>query len=156
MIATVGLAFLAGILSVLSPCVLPLLPIVLGAAQAEHRLGPAALAVGLALSFTVIGLFVATVGFAIGLDSDVFRILSAMVLIGVDTRDGRPVKWLVENSWGADRGDKGRWALYDEWFDAYVFAVIIHKNHLPDDVLGLLETEPEVLPAWDPMRAAFH
>ncbi len=83
MIGTIGLAFLAGVLSVLSPCVLPLLPVVLGAAQTEHRLGPAALASGLALSFTLIGLFVATIGFTIGLDGDVFRILSAMLLIGV-------------------------------------------------------------------------
>jgi len=74
MIGTLGLAFLAGILSILSPCVLPLLPIVLGTAQAEHRLGPVALAAGLAVSFTAIGLFVATIGFAIGLDTDVFRV----------------------------------------------------------------------------------
>lgn len=85
MIATIGLAFLAGVLSVLSPCVLPLLPIVLGTAQSEHRLGPVALAGGLALSFTVIGLFVATIGFAIGLDTDVFRAISAVLLIGVGT-----------------------------------------------------------------------
>jgi cytochrome c-type biogenesis protein len=83
MIATLGLAVLAGVLSVLSPCVLPLLPIVLGTAQSEHRLGPAALAAGLAVSFTVIGLFVATIGFAIGLDTDVFRLISAMLLIGI-------------------------------------------------------------------------
>jgi cytochrome c-type biogenesis protein len=82
-IATLGLAFLAGVLSILSPCVLPLLPIVLGTAQSEHRLGPAALAAGLAVSFTLIGLFVATIGFAIGLDTDVFRAISAMLLIAV-------------------------------------------------------------------------
>ncbi len=81
MVATLGLAFLAGILSVLSPCVLPLLPLVLGAAASEHRLGPAALAAGLALSFVVIGLFVATVGFAIGLDTDVFRTVAAILLV---------------------------------------------------------------------------
>lgn len=81
MVATLGLAVLAGILSVLSPCVLPLLPLVLGAAASEHRLGPAALAAGLALSFVAIGLFVATVGFAIGLDAGVFRIVAALMLI---------------------------------------------------------------------------
>ncbi|MGC5779465.1 cytochrome c biogenesis CcdA family protein [Methylobacterium sp. NFXW15] len=81
MVATLGLAFLAGILSVLSPCVLPLLPLVLGAAASEHRLGPAALAAGLALSFVVIGLFVATIGFAIGLDAGVFRVAAAILLI---------------------------------------------------------------------------
>ena len=78
-----GLAFLAGVLTVLSPCVLPLLPIVLGAAASRHRLGPLALAGGLALSFTAIGLFVATIGFAMGLDTGVFRAVSAVVLIGV-------------------------------------------------------------------------
>lgn len=83
MIGTLGLAGLAGLLSVLSPCVLPLLPLVLGAAAAEHPLGPAVLAAGLALSFTVIGLFVATLGFAIGLDGAVFRGVGAGLLIAV-------------------------------------------------------------------------
>jgi cytochrome c-type biogenesis protein len=85
MIGTLTLALFAGVLSVLSPCVLPLLPIVLGTAQSEHRLGPAALASGLAVSFTAIGLFVATIGFAIGLDTDVFRAISAGLLIAVGT-----------------------------------------------------------------------
>jgi cytochrome c-type biogenesis protein len=81
--ATPGLALLAGVLTALSPCVLPLLPIVLGTAASQHRFGPAALALGLALSFTIIGLFVATAGFAMGLDSGVFRTVSAILLIGV-------------------------------------------------------------------------
>ena len=81
MIAQLGLAFLAGLLSVLSPCVLPLLPLVLGAAASEHRLGPAALAAGLALSFTAIGLFVAAIGFTIGLDTDLFREVAALLLV---------------------------------------------------------------------------
>jgi cytochrome c-type biogenesis protein len=77
----IGLAFLAGLLSTLSPCVLPLLPIVLGAAASEHRLGPVALAGGLALSFVAIGLFAATVGFGLGLSSDLFRDVSAALMI---------------------------------------------------------------------------
>lgn len=76
-----GLAFLAGLLSVLSPCVLPLLPLVLGAAAGEHRLAPALLAFGVALSFVVIGLFVATIGFSIGLDGDAFRQAAAVLMI---------------------------------------------------------------------------
>jgi cytochrome c-type biogenesis protein len=81
---SLAFALLAGVLSTLSPCVLPLVPIVLGTAAAEHRWGPAALAAGLALSFTVIGLFVATLGFAAGLDGDVFRVAggAVMMLIG--------------------------------------------------------------------------
>ncbi len=85
MLTTGALAILAGVLSILSPCVLPLLPIILGTAVAEHRLGPAALAAGLALSFTAVGLFVATIGFAIGLDGGVFRLLGAalMAMLGI-------------------------------------------------------------------------
>jgi cytochrome c biogenesis protein CcdA len=77
---TTTLAFLAGVLSILSPCVLPLVPIVLGAAVSEHRFGPAALAVGLAISFVAIGMFVATVGFAIGLDGAFFRMVGRALL----------------------------------------------------------------------------
>jgi cytochrome c biogenesis protein CcdA len=83
--ATTALAFLAGILSTLSPCVLPLIPIVLGTALGEHRAGPFALAAGLALSFVTIGLVVATVGFAIGLDAGVFRLVAAILLIAIGT-----------------------------------------------------------------------
>ncbi len=74
---------MAGVLSTLSPCVLPILPIVIGTAATQHKYGPAALAGGLALSFVTIGLFVATVGFAIGLDATLFRSLSAVLLIGI-------------------------------------------------------------------------
>ncbi len=83
MIGTIGFASLAGLLSILSPCVLPLVPIVLGTAASEHRYGPAALAAGLALSFTLVGLFVATVGFAVGLDGGVFRASAAVLLVGI-------------------------------------------------------------------------
>jgi cytochrome c-type biogenesis protein len=82
-IATLGLAFLAGILSTLSPCVMPLIPLVLGAALSEHKLGPAVLAAGLAVSFTTVGLFVATIGFAIGLDAGIFRSAAAILMVGI-------------------------------------------------------------------------
>ncbi len=81
MFGTLGLAFLAGVLSILSPCVLPLLPLVFAGAAGEHRYGPLALAAGLTLSFTIIGLFVATIGFSIGLDSEFFRALAAVLFI---------------------------------------------------------------------------
>ncbi len=75
----IGLALVAGILSTLSPCVLPLLPIVVATALGEHRLGPVALAAGLALAFVLVGLFVATVGFATALDHEVFRSREALM-----------------------------------------------------------------------------
>lgn len=81
--ASIGLSFLAGLVSIFSPCVLPLLPVVLGTAVSEHRLGPVALAAGLALSFLILGLFVATVGFSLGLDSELFRTLAAILLLAV-------------------------------------------------------------------------
>ncbi len=81
MLTTLALAGLAGVLSTLSPCVLPILPIVLGTAATEHKLGPLALAAGLALSFVIIGMFIATVGFSIGLTGDVFRIAAAVLMI---------------------------------------------------------------------------
>jgi cytochrome c-type biogenesis protein len=74
-------ALIAGVLSSLSPCVLPLLPVVLGTAVSEHRFGPAALAVGLALSFVAIGMFIATIGFGIGADAALFRKGAAVLLI---------------------------------------------------------------------------
>jgi cytochrome c biogenesis protein CcdA len=77
------LAFAAGVLSILSPCVLPILPVVLGAAASEHRWGPAALAAGLAVSFVIIGLFVATIGYSIGLDADRLRYLAALLMIAI-------------------------------------------------------------------------
>lgn len=78
-----GLALLAGLLTSLSPCVLPLLPLVLGAAASRHRLGPVALAGGVALTYVSVGLFVATLGFAIGLDGALFRKISAVMLAGL-------------------------------------------------------------------------
>lgn len=79
--AGIGLALLAGLLSTLSPCVLPLVPIVIGTALGQHRYGPLALAAGLALSFVVIGLFIATVGFAAGFDQELFRSIAAVLMI---------------------------------------------------------------------------
>lgn len=81
MLTTLGLAAIAGVLSTLSPCVLPILPIVLGAAAGEHRLGPFALALGLATSFVGIGMFVATIGFSAGLNGEVFRMAAAVLMV---------------------------------------------------------------------------
>jgi cytochrome c biogenesis protein CcdA len=77
---SLGVGLLAGVLSTLSPCVLPILPLVLAGAAAAHRFGMLALAAGLTLSFTVVGLFVATIGFSLGFDGDVLRVASAVLL----------------------------------------------------------------------------
>jgi cytochrome c biogenesis protein CcdA len=76
------LALLSGALSTLSPCVLPLLPIVIATAVQSHRWGAVALGLGLTLSFTVIGLFIATIGFSLGISAEVLRRAAGFLLLG--------------------------------------------------------------------------
>ncbi|WP_291862444.1 cytochrome c biogenesis protein CcdA [Bradyrhizobium sp.] len=78
-----ALAFVAGLLSILSPCVLPLVPIVLGAAVTAHPLGAFALAAGLAVSFTGLGLLLAVAGFGLGIDAAMFRVAAAGIMIAL-------------------------------------------------------------------------
>jgi cytochrome c biogenesis protein CcdA len=73
----------AGVLTVLSPCVLPILPIVFGAAADRSRLGPLALALGLAASFTAAGLFLATVGFSLGVDETLFHRIAGVLAVAL-------------------------------------------------------------------------
>lgn len=75
----------------------------------------------------------------------------AMTLIAVDLKDGKPVKWMVENSWGADSGYKGNLIMTDEWFDNYMFRLVVEKKYVPSDVMNMLNQKPTLLPAWDPM-----
>ena len=78
----------------------------------------------------------------------------AMTLIAVDLDEaGKPRKWMVENSWGAASGYKGNLIMTDEWFDNYMFRVVVEKKYVPADVLKMLEQTPVMLPAWDPMFA---
>ncbi len=106
-IGTFLLAGLAGVLSILSPCVLPILPIVLGAALGEHRLGPVALAAGLALSFTVVGVLIASVGFALGIDLAAFRMVGAAILIAIGALLMLPA---MQIRLAAAGGPVGNWA----------------------------------------------
>jgi len=83
---TVGspaLAFIAGLLSILSPCVLPIVPIALGSAAARGRSGPFALAAGVAISFVSIGLLLTTFGRWLGLDADHLRTVAAALVIAL-------------------------------------------------------------------------
>ena len=75
----------------------------------------------------------------------------AMTLIAVDLKDGKPVKWMVENSWGETAGYKGNIIMTDEWFNEYMFRLVVERKYIPEDLLPLLDQEPVQLPAWDPM-----
>jgi cytochrome c biogenesis protein CcdA len=76
-----GLSFAAGAITILSPCVLPVLPVVVGSAGQQHRYGPLVLAAGLIVSFAAAGTVIASAGLAIGLDNSVMRSLAAALLI---------------------------------------------------------------------------
>ena len=78
----------------------------------------------------------------------------AMTLIAVDLDEaGQPKKWMVENSWGASSGYQGNLIMTDEWFNEYMFRVVIEKKYVPADIMKMLEQKPIMLPSWDPMFA---
>ena len=77
----------------------------------------------------------------------------AMTLIAVDIVEGKPVKWMVENSWGPASGYQGNYIMTDEWFNEYMFRLVVEKKYVPADVLKMLDQKPVQLPAWDPMFA---
>ena len=74
-------AYLAGLLTLINPCVLPVLPIVLVSALNANRLGPVALAAGMSVSFVVFGVLVTAFGSAIGLTQDKLAQIGAMLMI---------------------------------------------------------------------------
>ena len=76
----------------------------------------------------------------------------AMTLMAVDLdQNDKPIKWMVENSWGANSGYKGHLIMTDEWFNEYMFRVVVNKKYCPSEVLDILKMKPVRLPAWDPM-----
>lgn len=87
------------------------------------------------------------------LDYHETQMTHAMLLTGVDLLDEVPQRWRVENSWGDEHGAKGFYTMNDSWFDEYVFEIAARRSDLPADLIAALETEPIVLPAWDPMGA---
>jgi cytochrome c biogenesis protein CcdA len=77
-----GLAWLAGSLTTLNPCVFPLLPLVLGGAVQDNRLAPVAMGAGMVAAFALLGLIVGVAGDALGLSPDHIRMAGAVMLIG--------------------------------------------------------------------------
>lgn len=78
----------------------------------------------------------------------------AMTLMAVDlNKDGKPVKWMVENSWGAGSGYQGHLIMTDDWFNEYMFRLVVETKYVPAKVMELFKQKPIRLPAWDPMFA---
>ncbi len=73
-----------------------------------------------------------------------------MALIAVDLdKDGNSTKWQFENSWGNTSGHKGYLTFTDEWFDEFMFRIVVNKAFVTPEVLEMYETKPTILPAWD-------
>ena len=76
----------------------------------------------------------------------------AMTLKAVDIdKDGNTVKWQVENSWGVGSGFQGTLIMTDEWFNEYMFRLVVNKKYATPEVLKAAKKKPIQLPCWDPM-----
>ena len=78
----------------------------------------------------------------------------AMTLCAVDLdSDGKPVKWMVENSWGPNYGWQGNLIMTNDWFNEYMFRVVLDEKYIPANIRAMMDQKPIMLPAWDPMFA---
>ncbi len=77
-----------------------------------------------------------------------------MALIAVDVDENeKPTLWQFENSWGTSSGHNGYLTFTDEWFNEYMFRVVVKKEFIDEATLKLLNQKPIMLPPWDPMFA---
>lgn len=95
--------------------------------------------------------------FGVNLDMDkadrlrtgVGEVSHAMTLVGVDEDQGDIRQWKVENSWGEKSGSKGYFVMSNEWFNDYVYEVVVHKKYLTEEQRKIAEGPITDLPLWD-------
>ena len=76
-----------------------------------------------------------------------------LIAVDIDPESGKTKKWMVENSWGPSSGYQGNMIMTDEWFNEYMFRLVVEKKYVPADIMKMLEQKPIMLPSWDPMFA---
>lgn len=75
----------------------------------------------------------------------------AVAMAGVELDEsGKPVKWLVENSFGEERGWDGFVVMQQQWLERYMFRFVVEKQFVPEDLLPFLDKKPKVLKSWNP------
>ena len=76
----------------------------------------------------------------------------AMTLTAVDLdKEGNPVKWKVENSWGADWGQKGCLIMTNEWFNEFMFRLVVDNKYVPENIMKMYNQKPIMLTPEDPL-----
>ena len=76
----------------------------------------------------------------------------AMTLTAVDLdADGNPIKWKVENSWGATSGQKGYLVMTNRWFREYSFRLVVDKKYVPEKILEVEKQKPVMVMPDDPL-----
>ena len=66
-------------------------------------------------------------------------------------KDGKPIKWQVENSWGDESGDKGFFVMSDEWFGEFAYQILLDRSYFSAEQNAQFDAEPILLAPWDPM-----
>ena len=76
----------------------------------------------------------------------------AMTLSAVDLdANGKPLKWKVENSWGPANGQNGCLIMTNEWFNEYMFRLVVDKQYVPAETLKLFDQKPVMVMPEDPL-----
>jgi bleomycin hydrolase len=80
----------------------------------------------------------------------------AMVIVGYhdeknEKNEDKIVRWKIENSWGAKSPTDGYLLMTDEWYDQYLFQIVVHKSKLTKEELDLMKTPPSIITPWDPL-----
>lgn len=75
----------------------------------------------------------------------------AMTFTGVQMDGNEALRFKVENSWGEKFGYKGHFVMTSDWFDQYVYQVVVNKKYLTEKSRKDYEKEPKELKPWDPM-----